>query len=225
MTPIDTATNKALRPITVPPGVTAIAITPNRKTVYVSSRERYGPGTNCSGPPVPANTVTPISTATRKAGKPIYVGAGPGAIAIAPNGITAYVLTARGLVPIRTATSKRGKVIKGTAGASAIAIAPNGNTAYVTGPVTYTGGYSRTALTAIRTATNTITKVITIRSKQSIEISAIGITPNGRTAYLLNVLFEPGAPNGTVIPLRIATGTVGTPITVAPGPAAIVFTR
>ena len=67
--------------------------------------------------------------------------------------------------------------------------------------------------------------MIKIKSKQPIQISGIGITPNGRTAYLLNVLFEPGAPYGTVIPLRTATSTVGKPITVAPGPAAIVFTR
>jgi hypothetical protein len=39
------------------------------------------------------------------------------------------------------------------------------------------------------------------------------------------VLSEPGASYGTVIPLRIATGTVGTLITVGAGPAAIVFTR
>lgn len=65
--------------------------------------------------------MTPISTATRKPGKPIYVGKGPGAIAITPNGVTAYVLTARGVVPIRTATGKAGKAITGTAGTARIA--------------------------------------------------------------------------------------------------------
>ena len=78
---------------------------------------------------------------------------------------------------------------------------------------------------AIRTATNTISKVITLKSMGAIEISAIGITPDGTTAYLLNVIFEPTPSTGTVIPLRIATNTLGKPITVAARPAAIVFTK
>ncbi len=39
-----------------------------------------------------SNTVTPIATATNTAGPPITVGTGPTAIAITPNGATAYVL-------------------------------------------------------------------------------------------------------------------------------------
>jgi YVTN family beta-propeller protein len=67
MTPIDTATNKAGKPIKGLGG--PIAITPNGKTVYAVSD---------------SDTVTPINTATDKAGKPIKVGKGPNAIAITP---------------------------------------------------------------------------------------------------------------------------------------------
>jgi hyaluronoglucosaminidase len=51
----------------------AIAITPDGKTVYVTNFNEGSGG-----------TVTPISTATGKAGRPIKVGPGPSAIAIAP---------------------------------------------------------------------------------------------------------------------------------------------
>ena len=44
VTPIDTATNKALKPITVTTGVSAIAITPDGTTVYVSSGKATAPG-------------------------------------------------------------------------------------------------------------------------------------------------------------------------------------
>ena len=58
-------------------------------------------------------TVTPIRTATNKAGKAITVGKDPVAIAITPNGQTGYVTNSRSdtVTPIRTATNKAGKAI------------------------------------------------------------------------------------------------------------------
>ena len=62
-------------------------------------------------------TVTPIQTATNKALKAITVGGGgPCAIAITPDGKTAYVSCEGGVpavvVPIDTATNKAGKAIE-----------------------------------------------------------------------------------------------------------------
>jgi DNA-binding beta-propeller fold protein YncE len=73
VTPVNTVTRKAGRPIPMPEsgqhdGATAIAITPNGKTAWT----------------LDADTVTPISTATNKAGRPIKVGSGPIAIAFTP---------------------------------------------------------------------------------------------------------------------------------------------
>jgi YVTN family beta-propeller protein len=48
---------------------------------------------------------------------------------------------------------------------------------------------------------------------------AIAITPDGKTAYVLNI------GSGTVTPIRTATGTAGTPITVGTEPMAIAITR
>ena len=82
MTPIRTATNKALKPIKVGGGPVAIAITPDGKTAYVANR---GSG-----------TVTPIKIATNKALKQIKVGIDPGALAITPDGKTVYVVNNNG---------------------------------------------------------------------------------------------------------------------------------
>ena len=80
--PVNTATNTPGLPIRVAGGPNAptiadnvgkIAITPDGKTAYVSCLG------NLAGP----GTVTPITTATNTAGKPIRVGAGPTALVIA----------------------------------------------------------------------------------------------------------------------------------------------
>jgi YVTN family beta-propeller protein len=83
--------------------------------------------------------VTPINTCTNKAGPAIPLGEGwapPSAIAITPNGATAYLLgvnqVGAGMVtPIRTRTNKAGRAIPVGADPRAIAITPNGATAYV----------------------------------------------------------------------------------------------
>ena len=129
MTPITTATNTPGKPIKVGgQPYSAIAITPDGKTVYVANT-----GTN---------TVTPISTATNTPGKPIKVGVNrkvtppgghsffespePWAIAITPDGKTAYAISFYPCTatPISTATNKAGKPVKVGRGPEAIAIAP-----------------------------------------------------------------------------------------------------
>ena len=65
--------------------------------------------------------------------KTIKAGQYPSAIAIAPDGKTAYVVSRQGVVPIHTATNKPGKAIKTGAYLTAIAITPNGRTVYVAG--------------------------------------------------------------------------------------------
>ena len=96
------------------------------------------------------DTVTPISTATDTPGRPITVGAFPFAIAITPDGKTAYVVIAGSgtVTPIATATNTPGHPIPVGREPLAIAITPDGRTAYVVscGPNT---------VTPIATTTNT----------------------------------------------------------------------
>ena len=121
VTPVNTATGTHGKPIHVGAtgflGPVQIAITPDGKTAYVTTR---------------SGTVTPINTATNIPGKPIPVvgHGGPVWIAFTPDGKTAYVLTTpmsgqNTVIPISTATNTPGKPIEVARGAPlAMAITP-----------------------------------------------------------------------------------------------------
>jgi YVTN family beta-propeller protein len=142
---------------------------------------------------VGSDTVTPIRAVTNTAGPAIKVGGHPLAIAITPNGKTAYVTSDTTVTPVNTTTGAVGKAITVGGSTQIIAIAPNGKTAYAVslGPGT---------VTPIRTRTNTAGPPINLGAGDLV------ITPNGKTAY---ALAGPG-----VIPFRTATDKAGTPITV-----------
>jgi DNA-binding beta-propeller fold protein YncE len=106
VTPVNTVTNTPGKPIKVGNSPGSMAITPDGRTVYVSS----------------SLGIVPINTATNKAGKALKGLTGP--IAITPDGKTAYVSGSRGIVPVNTASNTAGKPIK-VAGRP-IAITPNG---------------------------------------------------------------------------------------------------
>jgi YVTN family beta-propeller protein len=71
--PVNTATHAVGAPIAVGSGPSAIAITPDATTAYVTDE-----GTNNT----PPGFVTPIDLSTNTPGAPIPVGSGPDAIAI-----------------------------------------------------------------------------------------------------------------------------------------------
>jgi DNA-binding beta-propeller fold protein YncE len=76
--------------------------------------------------------VTPIDLATGSTGTPIQVGDGPDAIAITPDGKTAYVANldgTTGVTPIDLATGSAGTQIPGR-DCDAIAVTPDGKTVY-----------------------------------------------------------------------------------------------
>jgi YVTN family beta-propeller protein len=183
-----------------------------------------------------SGTVTPIRTATNTALPPIKVGRCASAIAIAPDGKTAYVLTTKcarahhtrssgfgpqlpiqrtsnhsgtWIVPIRTATGTALAPITVGGIPDAIAFTPDGKTAYV---LTTNGNADSGMVTPIRTATNTALPPIKVGNP-----GAMAITPDGKTAY---VATEPD----TVTPIRTATNTALAPIKVGHSPEFIVFT-
>jgi YVTN family beta-propeller protein len=115
--------------------------------------------------------VTPIRTATNTAVKAIKVGPLPVAIAITPDGKTAYVVnsgaSARSVTPIDTATNTALKAIPlGPGLPGPVAITPGGTTAYVLST-------TFTTVTPIDIATNTALPAITVGS----DPVAIAITP------------------------------------------------
>ena len=98
-----------------------------------------------------AGSISPIDTSTNVAGTAFAVGSEPGAIAITPDGTTAYVAdeSLNVVIPVRTATNTSGRTDHRWGPLPfGIAITPDGKTAYVT------NGSSNT-VTPIDTATNT----------------------------------------------------------------------
>ncbi len=138
-----------------------------------------------------SNSVTPVDLVTRRAGKPILVGADPVAIAISPSGAMAYVVNSGSstVTPIATATGKAGKPIRVGADPQGIAITPAGQTAYVT-------NMGSDTVTPIDLATGRPGAAIAVGSMPR----AIAITPDGRTALVLNW------GGGSVTPIRLPTG-------------------
>jgi DNA-binding beta-propeller fold protein YncE len=133
ITPVNTATNTAGRPIHTTREPFDIAITPDGKTAYVLSRS--------AGIPT-RSVLTPINTATNAPGQRVYLNGlgGDGFIAITPNGKTAYVLAGTYTVhPIATASNVAGPPIqlksdcqsKLSSAQDVMAITPDGKTVYV----------------------------------------------------------------------------------------------
>jgi DNA-binding beta-propeller fold protein YncE len=150
VTLIDTATNTAGKPLAIGHvSAAGAAFSPGGQTAYVVN----------SG----TGTLVPIDLATQTAGKPIRVSvlenpggpsADPLAVAITPDGKTAYVLTpsldpqhSSVVTPVDTATGTAGKPIPVPGMAESIAVSPDGQTVYV-------GGYRPGILTPISTSTN-----------------------------------------------------------------------
>ena len=83
---------------------------------------------------VAGNAVTPFDTGTNAAGAAIGVGAAPSAVAITPDGKTAYVTNGGddSVTPVDVATNAAGAAIADVGDdPQAIAITPDGRTAYV----------------------------------------------------------------------------------------------
>jgi len=108
-----------------------------------------------------AGTVTPISTATNKAGKPIKVGKDPFDLAITPNGKVVEVVNqlSNTVTPIFTATNRAGKPTPVGSRPWAVAITPDSRTAYVA-----------------NNGSNTVTPVSTVTGKAGQPIS-VGSAP------------------------------------------------
>ena len=165
-------------------------------------------------------SVTPIDLATNTVGAPIFFPAGtqPTAIAITPDGKTAYVVSGfigsfkisaaiGNVTPIDLATNVRDTPITFPAGTipRAIAITPDGKTAYVAYQAVFAG--RRSAVVPIDLTSNAAGKLILLPPNTA--PSAIAITPDGHTAYVADNCN--GCVN-VVIPIDLATNSPGAPM-------------
>ncbi len=152
VTPIRTAGNAALPVIHLGGSPHSIVMSPDGLSAYVTFSRAGGAG-----------FAAPIRISINKALKAIRVGRRPAAIAITPDGKTVYVVNGNGSVtPIRAASGRALPAIRVGVRPGAIAIARDGRVAYVTSSVTGRGGVVRGQLTAIRTASDTVSKTVGI---------------------------------------------------------------
>jgi YVTN family beta-propeller protein len=167
-----------------------------------------------------SGTVTAFNTRTRTVFTPIKVGTNPMAIAITPDGKTAYVSNDQipgTVTPIDLVTKKSGRPVRVGPYPQAIAVSPNGKTAYV---------LNEDSVTPIDLATGVPGK--TVNPAPGFIPSAIAFTPDGQTAYVTTIFatdstVESDMP-GFMTPIRIATGTLGKPIQPGNNPQAIAIT-
>ena len=153
--------------------------------------------------------VTPIDTATNLPGPPIGVTPGPRAIAITPDGKTAFVAGAEAAVTrITTATNQADPPIGLSGTLAAIAITPDGETAYV---VSEQGD-----VTPIVVETGQPLTPISLGFAPPGE-NAIAITPDKRTAYVVR------QERNEVLPIDLETRDVGERISVG-APSSIAIT-
>jgi DNA-binding beta-propeller fold protein YncE len=164
--------------------------------------------------------VTPISTLTNTAGNPIAT-TSPVAIAITPDGKTAYVVNNANdlqdgtVTPIDLATGATGAPIAAGKDPVAIAITPNGATAYVV------NGVGVNKVTPITIATNKAQTPISLPAGTNPD--AIAITPDGTSAYVVG--FNGGTNDaGSVIPITLSTGKANPAISAGNNPGTIAIT-
>ena len=162
-----------------------------------------------------SGTVTPVDTGTNVSGGAITVGSNPYAIAITPDGRTAYVAdfaasnttSPSTVTPISLVTGAPGVPIVAGVNPAGIAITPDGKTASVT-------NYGSGTVTPITLATGTAGTPIPVGTHPW----GIAITPDATTAYVANF------GSGTVTPITLATGTPGSAIPVGTNPVAVGIT-
>lgn len=226
VTPINVATDTAGKPVKVGRGPTAMAVTPDGKTLYVMNAQSVTPisvATDTTRKPIKvsgrpeammitpdgktlyvagfAGTVTPISVATSRAGQPIKISGMAHAfvsLAITPDSKTLYVAASKLVTPVSVAANRAGQPIKVARPDPKILMSPDGKTVYA---------IVADAVIPISTATSTAGRPITPDSSRS-QIVPLDptITPNGKTIYAV------GLPNNRITPIFVTTRRVGPPI-------------
>ncbi|MGO8824372.1 MAG: YncE family protein [Acidimicrobiales bacterium] len=150
-----------------------------------------------------SNAVTPIDLSTMTAGTAIPVGPGPQTIAVASGEVLVGNFGNRSLTPINAVTLEPGGAVALPLNPTGIAILPSGATAYVC------GGSDIVAVTTIGLAVGAPVGLPAVAQ-------GIALTADGTTAWVTQQ-------TGSVVPVTLATGKVGTPLRLGGHPSAIVI--
>jgi hypothetical protein len=215
----DLATGTLLPPIKLraPGTVFGIALGPGGSTIYAASVPRL----SASAPSRATTWVTPISTATNIAAKPIEV-RNPGFlpdIAIAPDGQTGYLSGGQYLCPFSLATGKALKPIK----------LPHAFAVYVSvfgiSPDSKFGDEYQPRSTTVQLINLASGRVLRPAALPGgYRQSAPGIFNGGSTVYVPASIYRGALPSlGALFPLQPATGHLGRPILFSGVPNGAVF--
>ena len=152
-----------------------------------------------------SNQVTPIDLSSMQAGAPIAVGPGPQTLAVAGGEVLVGNFTDSTLTPIDASTLRAGAAVALPLNPTGIAVAPSGAAAYVCGGA----GVVPVSLTALGPALGTAIALPGIAQ-------GIALDATGDTAWVTQQA-------GTLVPVTLATGSVGKPIHLGGHPSAIVI--
>jgi len=177
-----------------------------------------------------AGIVTPIDLATNTAAQPIDVSGEPVAMAVTPDGKTAYVASgaansgreptsAQTVTPIDLTTNTAGKPIIFPNPVDAIAITPDGKTGYVI------NGFPSRTVTRVNLATDKPGKQVTLSAPPY----EIAMAPDGKTAYLITAVgtSNAGRPGNLYYFARfdLATSKLGKRLELSGQPASMAIAR
>ncbi len=203
---VDLATGKETAPIRVPGGACMMAVSPDGRTLYVATN---------------ANAVVAVDIASGRERPPIPLptpsdgAVGPQAMAVTPNGKTVYVADGGDevVVPVDVAVGRAERPISVEdpllTTPMALAVAPDGRTLYVAVNGDYDEGSGPNSLVAIRTATGTVSKTMTLNGGPI----ALAVAPGGRTVYVLNGNYGSFVTDtSTVTSVNVTTGRQGSQI-------------
>ena len=153
-------------------------------------------------------TLVPVAVDSQVAGTPTPVGLSPAAVAITPDGATAFVANfgSNSVTPVDTATGVAAPAVDTGSDTHpvAVAISPDGRTVWVLAQ-----GITDGALVPVDVATRVAGAPVVLTGTTP---AGLAITPDGTTAFVTD------NPGGTVIPVDLGTRAVGAPITVGANP-------
>ena len=190
---------------------TGLVVSPDGRTVYLANS---------------ADSITPVSAATGKAGKAIAISGGypggfsAGELAITPDGQTLFANVtdeeSGATLPIARVDLRTGQEtgqIRVPGGVSWFVLSPDGRTLYVVG--------GSGVMFAVDAATGRAERRIPVPA--SLLGFPMVVSPDGGTLYTANSGDDP-AGGGTVTPVNLRTGAVGRPVSVGWDPVSLAIT-
>jgi DNA-binding beta-propeller fold protein YncE len=214
-------------PIVVAAGISgpiALAVTPDGKMAYAVNYN--------------AGTVIPVNLTTGEVMTPIVVATGdnhPLHIAITADGKTAYVTTLHvtdkttaaeitaELVPIDLKSGTVGTSLHFSHQLGSFAITPDGKMAYAFYLNLDASGNLALTVTPVSLPSGKLGVSIPV----SVFVNALAISPDGKSLYLVNSFGVKGgaAPQGGVLVMDLATGTLGAPTITGAQPNSVVIVQ